>query len=129
MTDTPEQLGIWRRRALGRGDLASGAARLGERALGSANERVEQAYQRTGDPDVKGATWTLTSRVTRRNITCNVSIRADAFVAEQVDGTDSTTLYLTARSFEVGDHVFVESDPFTGCPTSYEAVRVRSVPE
>jgi hypothetical protein len=56
MTDTPEQLGIWRRRALGRGDLASGAARLGERALGSANERVEQAYQRTGDPDVKGAT-------------------------------------------------------------------------
>jgi hypothetical protein len=129
MTDTTEQTDVWRRRALGRGDLVSGTTRLGEQALGSAAERARQAYQRTDSPDAKGSTWELTRRITRRKITCDVSVEADAFLVERVDGTDTTTLYLTSKRFEVGDRVFVEADAVAGCQTSYEGVRLRSVTE
>lgn len=126
MTEQSERTDEWRQRFLGRGDLASGPARLGERALGSANDSVRQVYQRTDPPDAKGSTWELTRRVARRKITCNESITAAVFLAERVDGTESTTLYTTSTPFEVGDRVFVESEAISACQTNYEAVRVRS---
>jgi hypothetical protein len=126
MTEKSEQTGEWRQRFLGQGDLASGSARLGERPLGSADDSVRQVYQRTDAPDAKGSSWELTRRVTRRKITCDASIAAEAFVAERVDGTESTTLYFTSPSSEVGDRVFVESEPISECQENYEAVRMRS---
>ena len=125
MTEKPEQTNEWRQRFLGRGDLASGPARLGERSLGSADESVHEVYQRTDAPDAKESTWELTESVVRRKITCDESLTVDVFIAEQVDGTESTTLYITSRQFEVGDFVFVESEPISECQTDYEAVRVR----
>lgn len=129
MTEQSEQTDEWRRRFLGRGDLASGTAQLGETALEGGAESVRRVYQRTTTPDVKGSVWELTRRVARRKITCDESITAEVFVAEQVDGTESTTLYVTSPAFETGDRVFVESDATTECQANYEAVRVRSVSE
>lgn len=125
MSEQSEQTDRWRQRALGRDDLASGTARLGERPLGSADDRVRRVYQRTDATDAKGATWELTKRAARRTITCDASISAESFVAEQVDGAEVTTLYVTSPQFDVGDRVFVEPETLSECQANYEAIRTR----
>lgn len=129
MRENSDQTDKWRQRALGRGDLASGTAQLGERALRRADDRVRRVYQRTDGTDAKGGTWELTKRAARRTIACDTSISAEAFVAEQLDGPEVTTLYVTSPRFDVGDRVFVEPEALSECQANYEAIRTRPASE